>query len=148
MTSRWASVLALLLAGLPAQARAQRWAEAGFEGVATAADPGYAGGGLYAALRPPGRLRFSLLVTAGARGGERAARSEAAVHFLLSPASRRGGWYGGGGLAAVAGRATHEYVMLVLGYETSPAGPGGWALELGLGGGLRLGAGYRWRRSW
>lgn len=148
MTLRWASALALGLVGIPAVARAQGLAEAGVEVVATAADPGFAGGGLYAALRPPGRLRFALLLSAGARGEEQAARGEATVHFLLSPASRRGGWYGGGGLAAVAGRTTHGYAMLVLGYETRPGGSTGWAVELGLGGGLRLGAGYRWRRPW
>ena len=149
MTLRWASVLAVLMAGLPAAVRAQQsMAEAGIEVIATAADPGFAGAGLYAALRPAGRLRFSAVLADGIRGEERAGRGELVAHFLLSPWSRRGGWYGGGGVAAVAARQTRGYALLVVGYETSPAGRTGWAFELGLGGGLRLGAGYRWRRSW
>jgi hypothetical protein len=36
--------------------------------------------------------------------------------------------------------------MLTLGLEARPGAPSGWALEVGLGGGVRVSAGWRWRK--
>jgi hypothetical protein len=56
------------------------------------------------------------------------------------------GAYAGGGVAGIAGPDDRGYLVLLLGIEAGPGARGGWALEAGVGGGLRLAAGYRWRR--
>jgi hypothetical protein len=37
------------------------------------------------------------------------------------------------------------YLVLTLGMEQRPGAASGWMVELGLGGGVRLSGGYRWR---
>jgi hypothetical protein len=46
----------------------------------------------------------------------------------------------------VDGPVSRGYLVLTLGIEERPRSSSGWALELGIGGGARIGFGYRWRR--
>lgn len=103
-------------------------------------------GGVYAAIRTARRARLAINAGAGIAADEFAMRGELLGHFLLNPAStRRPGVYAGGGIAAVAGPEEQGYVVLLVGVEGSPGGRSGWALEAGLGGGVRVGASWRWR---
>jgi hypothetical protein len=115
--------------------------------VITSSQPALLVGGGYGALRAGRRTRFSGLVGAGVSKREFAWRAEALGHFLLSP-DRRAGWgaYVAAGLAVVGGPADRGYIVLTLGAESRPATSSGWAIELGIGGGVRAGLGYRWRR--
>jgi hypothetical protein len=82
---------------------------------------------------------------AAADGGF-AFRGEAAYHFLLSPESRGLGAYLGGGVAAAEAEGWRGLLLGVVGVEAAPGGRGGWFAEAGFGGGIRLAAGFRWRR--
>jgi hypothetical protein len=130
-----------------APAAAQQVREIGIEAVVTSSDPVLAVAGAYAGLRTSGRTRFSAALGAGVSDGELAWRAEALGHFLLSPDRRRGwGAYGAGGLAAVGGPVSRGYLVLALGLEERPGTRSGWAVEAGVGGGIRLALAYRWRR--
>jgi hypothetical protein len=76
-------------------------------------------------------------------------RCEATAQFLLRPDERSGaGPYAGLGLAFVGGEAARgaSYLTALLGVESAPASRGGgWFGELGLGGGVRLAFGRRFR---
>jgi hypothetical protein len=148
MTSTWArrALLAAAVCLAPTPAAAQRASEHGVKVIGTAQDDGLVVAGLSGALRPARRLRLLLSAGAGSAGGELVFRSELLGHFLLSPASRGIGMYGGGGVALVAGPDETGYLVLLLGVEQAPGGSGGWFVEGGLGGGVRGAAGYRWRR--
>lgn len=140
---------ALLVAAaclVPAPAVAQRASELGVQVIGTAQDDGLAVAGLSGALRPARRLRLLLSAGAGSAAGEFVFRSELLGHFLLSPATRGIGLYGGGGVALVAGPRETGYLVLLLGVEQAPGARSGWFVEGGLGGGVRGAAGYRWRR--
>ena len=135
--------LALALTARPAAAQGHR--ELGVEGVALAADPAFFGAGIWGALRPSERLRLGVAVLGGARR-EAAVRGELVAHFLLDPARRSGaGLYGGGGVAAESGPTGQAWVIAVLGLEERPGGRSGWVVELGVGGGVRVSVGWRWR---
>lgn len=139
-------VLALALAG-SATLTAQVPREFGVETVALLRDSSLAGGAVYGALRLTSRTRVALTGAVGGGKGGLGARAELAGHFLLNPALTHGiGMYGGGGLAVEQQGVTRGYLELVLGAESNPGGPHGWMLEAGLGGGIRLAAG--WRARW
>ena len=75
-------------------------------------------------------------------------RGDASVRFHLDPfAERRRGLYGGVGVSAaqVGGGIGGQPPVLVLlaGVESQPRRGRAWALELGLGGGLRVGLAWR-----
>jgi hypothetical protein len=130
----------------------QQVGEIGIQGIVTSSDPVLVVVGPYGALRTSGRTRISASVGGGVSDGDFAWRAEALGHFLLSPDRRRGwGAYVAAGLAAVGGPVDRGYIVLTLGAEESPAGSSGWVAEVGIGGGVRIGLGYRWRRfprSW
>ena len=148
MRSGWTSLLAAAAAVCAVPAAAQRVTELGLHAAVTTAAPVLATAGLYGAVRASQRLRIAATAAAGVARGRAAARGELAGHFLLSPTRRRGaGPYAGAGIAGVLGAADDGYLMLLLGIEGHPGATAGWALELGLGGGIRLAAGYRWRRG-
>jgi hypothetical protein len=131
----------------PGAAAAQRAAEIGLHALLTTSAPVLWAGGVYGAFRPSTRFRIAATVAAGEAGGDLAARGELLGHFLLNPTNRGGtGAYAGGGVAGIAGPDDRGYLVLLLGIEASPGARAGWALEAGVGGGLRLAAGYRWRR--
>jgi hypothetical protein len=139
----WAA--ALLLVAPPLAAQQVR--EIGLQTTATASDPALVIGGVYAALRTSLRTRVSAAAGAGAGGGDAAWRGELLAHFLLNPDRQRGtGVYGAGGLAVVGGPVNQGYLVLTLGLEARPGGRSGWFVEGGVGGGVRLAAGYRWRK--
>jgi hypothetical protein len=82
----------------------------------------------------------------GVAGGGFAVRGEAAYHFLLSPEARGPGAYLGGGIAVAEAEGWQGLLIGVVGLEMTPGGRGRWFAEAGFGGGLRLAAGFRWRR--
>jgi hypothetical protein len=139
----------LLLAGAVIGIRplaAQQGRELGLQVLATASDPALAVAGVYAGVRTSARTRLSASAGAGLSSGDLAFRGEVLGHFLLSPNQREGpGFYFAGGLAAVEGPVGRGYLVLTLGLEDRPAAPAGWGVEVGVGGGVRVMLGYRWR---
>jgi hypothetical protein len=147
MRCRWRELLALGVSlTTPESGVAQGIREIGVVGIATSSDPVLAVAGVYGAYRTSGRARLSASLGAGISDGELAWRGELLGHFLLSPEERRkAGFYFAGGVAAVEGPVSRGYLMLTLGLEERPRTRSGWAVEVGFGGGFRLGLGYRWR---
>ncbi|MGH7657940.1 MAG: hypothetical protein ACREL6_06870, partial [Gemmatimonadales bacterium] len=95
-----------------------------------------------------GHSRFGASVMPGFRDDSFALRGELVAHFILSPGNRTLTPYGGGGIAGITGDGDSDgYLMLVLGVELQPRARSGWAMEVGLGGGFRVGAVWRWRRT-
>lgn len=149
MSSGWPRVAGALtlLCLAAARADAQQATELGIQAIATAAEPELAVAGPMVAIRPSRRARVALLTGLGGSGGELAWRGELLGQFLLDPVKRDGwGMYAGGGVAAVAGRVDRGYLVLVIGVETAPGARRGWSAEVGVGGGVRIAVGYRWRR--
>ena len=148
MTWRWADALAgaILLAVLPHSLPAQKGVEGGVHALATFADFTFAGGGAHLSFRPGGRTRFTLTASPGVIEDDFALRGESTAQFMLNPGSLRHGWYAGGGVAGIAGVVDEAYLLLVIGMESSPGGGSGWVVETGIGGGVRVLLGYRWRR--
>ena len=145
----WAELLVAAGAAVSATTpgTTQQIGEIGIQGMVTSSEPAVVVVGPYGALRTSGRTRLSVSVGGGASDGDFAWRAEALGHFLLSPDRRRGwGAYVAGGLAAVGGPVDRGYIVLTLGVEGRPGGPSGWVAEVGIGGGVRIGLGYRWRR--
>jgi hypothetical protein len=143
--------VALLPALLAAagSARAQAARETQVWAVAAASKPAFYGAGLGLAWRDEQRMRVAPAVALGSYDdGRFGARADLAIHFLLDPVKRTGAAvYGGGGLSvAVRGGRLTPYALLVLGAEGSPGGGGGSFLEIGVGGGVRVAVGYRWRK--
>ncbi len=119
-------------------------------GLAVASRPALYAAGFGLAWRDNQRTRIAPAVAVGALAdGRFGARADLAIHFLLDPYKRGGtAIYGGGGLtAALAGGRLTPYALLVLGAERNPGGPGGSFIEIGVGGGIRLAIGYRWRKA-
>jgi hypothetical protein len=139
----------LLLAGAltwAAPLAAQQGREIAIQAIGTTSDPALAVAALQGAVRTSTRTRFSAAVGAGTSSGELAVRGEILGHFLLSPNKQRGvGFYFAGGVAAVGGPVDRGYLILTAGLEHRPAAASGWAAEVGIGGGLRVMVGYRWR---
>lgn len=80
-------------------------------------------------------------------GGQLAGRGEAVWHFLLSPGAQgKPALYAGGGLAAAVTDRTRGWVVVTAGVDWSPGTRSGWLAELGVGGGVRVAVGYRWRK--
>jgi hypothetical protein len=147
--------LALVLAAAgPLAAQAPPATEVGAGATLILAHRAFWGAELGVARRPGGQGRFA--VTAAGGDYERAlgVRVEATAQFLLQPGERRGaGPYGGLGLAFVGADGVRgaSYLTALLGVDEAPGARGGWYVELGLGGGVRLVAGRRLRRfpaSW
>jgi hypothetical protein len=140
----WGLILAM--AASPGVAQEPRGVEAGLAAVATLADHDYAGGGLALGVRPGGGARIGLTLLAGALDQRFAARGELTGQLLLSPLRRHGiGVYGLAGVAAVVGPRDEGVLVLGIGVEAAPAGRSGWYLEAGVGGGVRIAGGWRWR---
>lgn len=145
--SALALVPVLIAAAGPVRAQAVR--ETQLWGVAAASKPAFYGVGMGLTWRDEQRIRIAPAVALGSFGdGRFGARADLAIHFLLDPVKRAGGAvYGGGGLSVAArgGRLT-PYALLVLGVEGAPGGGSGSFVEIGVGGGVRLAVGYRWRK--
>lgn len=126
---------------------AQQTRELGIQAIGTVSDPTLGVAALFGALRTSNRTRLSGAAGLGGSAGELAFRAELLGHFLLSPNKRRGtGPYFAAGVAAVGGPVDRGYLVLTLGVEQRPGAGSGWVAEAGVGGGLRLALGYRWRR--
>jgi len=146
MTSSCLSVALVVSMTAPVQLQAQQVREVGVQALAATSDPALVVGGIYAALRPSPRARLAATIGAGVSDGRAAARGELLAHFLLSPgATRKPGAYVGGGLAGVVGPIDQGYIVVLAGLESAPGASSGWAVEAGVGGGVRLTAGWRWR---
>ncbi|MGH7539285.1 MAG: hypothetical protein ACREMF_11675 [Gemmatimonadales bacterium] len=105
------------------------------------------------ATRPGGQGRVGLAVAGGALNGDAAVRLETTVQFLVTPGARSGvSPYGGVGAAYLGSprRRGAGALVVLIGVEAAAGGRRGWFGEVGLGGGLRLRLGYRWRHgpSW
>lgn len=77
-------------------------------------------------------------------------RVDATARFLLDPFAEQGaGWYGGGGFTARRddGQAWKGDLMLVIGVEGRARGRWSPAVEVALGGGVRIGGVLRTRRT-
>ena len=144
----WA--LTTLVPAAGAQLAATEWSM----GVtAVAARYTFWGAGLELARRPSGQVRGAVAGAAGARDGQAAVRLDATAQFVVTPSARTGVTLSGGLGLAYAG-ARHErgaaWATAQLGAEAAAGRRRGWFVELGLGGGVRVAAGWRWRRfpSW
>lgn len=144
------AALVLLVGGwaatpVAAQSRFPRY-ELGVVAFTIAREPTYIGLGVHGAFRPGGNARIAVNVVPGGAGGEGVVRGELLGHFLLNPRQPRGvSPYGLGGVAGVTGHGTRGYLVVGAGLESAPGARKGWALEAGVGGGVRLTAGYNWR---
>lgn len=101
------------------------------------------------ARRPGGQTRLAASAAGGDYEGVLGIRLQATAQLLLKPAERSGvGPYAGLGLTFVGAQAAHGagYLTAVLGVEAASGRRAGWYSELGLGGGVRLAVGWRWRR--
>ena len=140
-----------LAAGMaaPAPAQAVRATEIGAGATVILAHHGFWGPEVGVARRPGGQARFAF--AAGCGDYERAlgVRLEATAQFLLRPGERDGvGPYAGLGLAFVGSEGARgaSYLTALLGVDQGPGARAGWYAELGLGGGVRLALGRRFRR--
>jgi hypothetical protein len=147
MRFRWREPLIVMaLFGWTERGVTQQVWELGIQAIGTSSRPvlGVIGG--YGAIRTSGRTRLSIGLGAGVSDGDLAGRGELLAHFLLSPEERhKAGFYVAGGVAAVEGPVSRGYLVLGLGLEDRPRRRSGWAIEAGLGGGVRIGLAYRWR---
>lgn len=109
----------------------------------------FVGPELSVAQRPGGQGRFALRAAGGDYDRALGMRLQATGEFLLRPGERSGvGPYAGLGLAFLGadGRRGAGYLTALVGIESAPGRRAGWYAELGLGGGVRLALGRRWRR--
>lgn len=142
----WRELLAVALSGVTPLAAQQQGGELGVQLVGTASDPVLAVLGVHGAARTSARTRVSATAGVGVSDGDAAFRGEVLGHFLLSPTQRNGpGFYLAGGVAMVEGPVDRGYLVLTGGLEDRPGAGSGWAVEAGVGGGVRLLLGYRWR---
>jgi hypothetical protein len=106
-------------------------------------DPVFGGIGPTFSARLTGQVRLRTLVLMGRRGDRAAVRGEGVLELVLDPGAE---WspFAGGGVAAAADRGDLAgFIVATIGIERRPAGRWSWWAETGLGGGVRLAAGYR-----
>ena len=149
MTPLWCKVLVTTLALATSGLRARQSRVIGqVQGIGTTAAAPFRGGGAGVGLSAAGRFGAGVFANLGSWDGELAVRAEGAVFFHFDPQKRRGlAPYAGGGVAVqFAGDERAEFLLVILGFESSPAASAGWFVELGVGGGLRGTTGFRVRR--
>jgi hypothetical protein len=142
----WAVGAGVILALIAAPLGAQTIKEWGIQALGALADPAFAGGGAYGALRFGDRTRAAVTLNPGVQDGQFAFRGELLGHLLINGRSKRPQVYALAGVAGVAGPTGRGWLVMGAGLEASPGGRSGWAVELGVGGGVRISAGFRWRR--
>lgn len=134
---------------LPLRAQAVGATEIGAGATVVLAHRGFWGPELGVARRAGGQGRFAFAAACGDYERALGVRLEATAQFLLRPLERSGvGPYAGLGLAFVGSEGTRgaSYLTALLGVEQRPGARAGWYAELGLGGGVRLAVGRRFRR--
>lgn len=138
--------LALVCFGVAAAAQEPRGLEAGIELTSALASPVFAGAGVSLGVRPGGGTRIVVTAMPGVERRRLAGRAELLGHLMLTPAGRHGvGFYGLAGVAGQAGRRDGGWLVLGLGLERAPGLGNGWHVEAGIGGGMRISVGWRWR---
>ncbi|HEX9488330.1 MAG TPA: hypothetical protein VF976_14785 [Gemmatimonadales bacterium] len=134
---------------LPLRAQAIGATEIGAGATVVLAHRGFWGPELGVARRAGGQGRFAFTAAGGDYERALGVRLEATAQFLLRPLERGSvGPYGGLGLAFVGSEGTRgaSYLTALLGVDQGPGARAGWYAELGLGGGVRLALGRRFRR--
>ncbi len=134
---------------LPLRAQATGATEIGAGATVVLAHHGFWGPELGVARRAGGQGRFAFTAACGDYERALGVRLEATAQFLLRPLERGGvGPYGGLGLAFVGSEGARGagYLTALLGVDQGPGARAGWYAELGLGGGVRLALGRRFRR--
>ena len=109
----------------------------------------FMGGAVSVSRRVGSQTRFAVSGSGGTLAERAAMRLEATAQFLVTPSARTGaGLYGGAGIAFRGAARTPGagYLVALLGLDGAPGRRTGWYAELGLGGGVRVAAGWRWRR--
>lgn len=138
----------LAVGSLSRPAAAQGVTEVGAQAMLTTAHPTALFAGPTLARRVGRRDRLAFGLGLGGAEGQVAGRGEAMWQFLLAPeAESRPGVYLGAGLAASVAPAWRGWVVATVGVDWSPGGRSGWMTEVGVGGGVRVVMGYRWRRG-
>ncbi len=148
LTTRVFPMVLLALGSLARHTAAQepRGLEAGLELTSTLASPAFAGGGVSLGIRPGGDMRIVASATPGIERRRLAGRAELLAQLMLAPARTHGvGFYALGGIAGQVGWRDAGWLVLGLGMERAPGLGSGWHVEAGIGGGMRISAGWRWR---
>ena len=117
--------------------------------LATWAYRDFYGASVELALRPSSDGRVAFSADGGSIDGHSGLRLEATAQFLVLPMAKTGlSPYAGVGVAYVGSRAYRGTGVLVvlLGCESAAGRRRGWFGEIGLGDGVRLRVGWRWRR--
>ncbi len=114
-------------------------------GMATLAERSFFGGGVGGFWRDARRLGVGGSISLGEWDRALAGRGEIGVSYHLGPmdAGVLGLYLGGGVAAAFAARRSEQYLTVIVGLEQDSRGRGGWFAEAGIGGGVRVVAGYR-----
>ena len=142
-----AALVAVVLAA-PLAGQALTATELGVSGLATWAHRDFYGGGVEVGFRPSGDGRVTLSASGGTVDGHTGLRLEATAQFLVLPSAKTGvSPYAGVGVAYVGSRYYHGIGVLVLlvGLESAAGRRHGWFGEVGLGDGVRVRVGWRWR---
>lgn len=146
MTRPWRLTLLLLTVLATASLEAQVRAAAGAQAVATGEPEAAAVIGPTGILGLGRRDRIAGFAGIGWEDhGHGAGRVEATWQVVLQPDARRVAAYLGAGVAHRWGRDDQNVVVLLAGLEGRPGARTGWTAEIGVGGGLRVSAGVRWR---
>jgi len=133
----------------PGCAQALSATEAGVGATVVLAHRSFWGPELVVARRPGGQGRLSVTLAGGDYRGTAGVRVAADAQLLLRPGDRSGPEpYGGLGLGffGAEGERGAGYLTAQVGVEAAPGRRRGWYAELGLGGGVRLSLGRRFRR--
>jgi hypothetical protein len=133
----------------PLRAQAPSATELGTGVTVVLAHRGFWGPALGVARRAGSQGRFALSAAGGDYDRALGLRLEATAQFLLRPTERRApGLYGGLGLAFLGaeGAPGAGYLLALVGVEAAPGARAGWYTEVGLGDGVRVALGWRFRR--
>jgi hypothetical protein len=134
----------------PAPLAAQRGFDVQGQALSLVGAAAFVGAGAGAGVRLGPGTRVSLAAAGGwLESAGAAGRVEALVTYHLASFGRpRPSFYGGAGVGVTGDESdVAGHLVLVLGVEARPGG--GWFLETGVGGGVRVALGYRvtwWRR--
>jgi hypothetical protein len=150
---RWSSAaraaLVAACCATPLGGQALTATELGVGALATWARRDFYGAGVELAVRPSTDGRVAVSAGGGSIDGHTGMRVEATAQFLVLPSAKTGvSPYAGVGVAYIGARAYRGMGVLVvlLGCESAAGRRRSWFGEVGLGAGVRLRVGWRWRR--